>query len=153
MKTIEKYLKDSGIKPSYQRIRILSYLMDKKNHPTVEMIHKELLHDIPTLSKTTVYNTLKQFVEKGITQIINIEDNETRYDADISTHGHFKCLNCNKVYDFRFGNNSLEISDIEDFDFLQTHLYIKGICKKCKYLLNTKNLKHGSFNREKSAFI
>ncbi|MCK4361325.1 MAG: transcriptional repressor [Bacteroidales bacterium] len=138
MKTIEKYLKDSGIKPSYQRIRILSYLMDKKNHPTVEMIHKELLHDIPTLSKTTVYNTLKQFVEKGITQIINIEDNETRYDADISTHGHFKCLNCNKVYDFRFGNNSLEISDIEDFDFLQTHLYIKGICKKCKYLLNTK---------------
>ena len=138
MKTIEKYLTDSGIKPSYQRIRILSYLMDKKNHPTVEMIHKELLHDIPTLSKTTVYNTLKQFVEKGITQIINIEDNETRYDADISTHGHFKCLNCNKVYDFRFDNNGLEISDIEDFDFLQTHLYIKGICKKCKYLLNTK---------------
>jgi Fur family peroxide stress response transcriptional regulator len=139
MKSIEKYLTDSGIKPSYQRIRILSYLMDKKNHPTVEMIHKELLHDIPTLSKTTVYNTLKQFVEKGITQIINIEDNETRYDADISTHGHFKCLNCNKVYDFRFDNKSLEISNIEDFDFIQTHLYIKGICKKCKYLLNTKN--------------
>ena len=139
MKTIEKYLTDSGIKPSYQRIRILSYLMNKKNHPTVEMIHKELLHDIPTLSKTTVYNTLKQFVEKGITQIINIEDNKTRYDADISTHGHFKCLNCNKVYDFRFDNKNLEISDIEDFDFLQTHLYIKGICKKFKYLLNNKN--------------
>ena len=132
MKTLEKYLTDSGIKPSYQRIRILSYLMDKKNHPTVEMIHKELLRDIPTLSKTTVYNTLKQFVKKGITQIINIEDNETRYDADISTHGHFKCLNCNKVYDFRFDNKSLEISDIEDFDFLQTHLYIKGICDKCQ---------------------
>lgn len=139
MKTIEKHLTDSGIKPSYQRIRILSYLMEKKNHPTVEMIHKELIYDIPTLSKTTVYNTLKQFVEKGITQIINIEDNETRYDADISTHGHFKCIKCNKVYDFRFDNNNLEINDLEDFEFLQTHLYIKGICKKCKYLLNTKN--------------
>ena len=139
MKTIEKHLTDSGIKPSYQRIRILSYLMEKKNHPTVEMIHKELVYDIPTLSKTTVYNTLKQFVEKGITQIINIEDNETRYDADISTHGHFKCIKCNKVYDFRFDNNNLEINDLEDFEFLQTHLYIKGICKKCKYLLNTKN--------------
>jgi Fur family peroxide stress response transcriptional regulator len=139
MKTIEKHLTDSGIKPSYQRIRIFSYLIEKKNHPTVEMIHKELIYDIPTLSKTTVYNTLKQFVEKGITQIINIEDNETRYDADISTHGHFKCIKCNKVYDFRFDNNNLEINDLEDFEFLQTHLYIKGICKKCKYLLNTKN--------------
>ena len=139
MKTIEKHLTDSGIKPSYQRIRILSYLMEKKNHPTVETIHKELVNDIPTLSKTTVYNTLKQFVEKGITQIINIEDNKTRYDADVSTHGHFKCIKCNKVYDFRFDNNNLEINDLEDFDFLQTHLYIKGICKKCKYLINTKN--------------
>jgi len=141
MKIIKKHLIDSGIKPSYQRIRILSYLINKKNHPTVEKIHKELLHDIPTLSKTTVYNTLKQFVEKGITQIINIEDNETRYDADISTHGHFKCEKCGIVYDFRFNNKSLEISDIEDFDFLQTHLYIKGICKECKYLLNSKNSK------------
>ncbi len=139
MKTIEKYLTDSGIKPSYQRIRILSYLLNNKNHPTVEMIHKELIHDIPTLSKTTVYNTLKQFVEKGITQIINIEDNETRYDADISTHGHFKCIKCNKVFDFHFDNKNFEINDLEDFEFLQTHLYIKGICKTCKYLINTKN--------------
>ncbi|MBI9037609.1 MAG: transcriptional repressor [Bacteroidales bacterium] len=139
MKTISKHLTDSGIKPSYQRIRILTYLMENKNHPTVEMIHKELVNEIPTLSKTTVYNTLKQFVEKGITQVINIEDNETRYDADISTHGHFKCLKCNKVYDFKFDNKNLEVSDIEDFDFFQTHLYIKGICKNCKYLLNIKN--------------
>jgi len=139
MKTINKHLTDSGIKPSYQRIRILRYLMENKNHPTVEMIHKELVNEIPTLSKTTVYNTLKQFVEKGITQVINIEDNETRYDADISTHGHFKCLKCNKVYDFKFDSKNLEVSDIEDFDFFQTHLYIKGICKNCKYLLNIKN--------------
>ena len=139
MKTIEKLLSDSGIKPSYQRIRILTYLVGHKNHPTVEMIHKELVSEIPTLSKTTIYNTLKQFVEKGITQIINIEDNETRYDADISTHGHFKCLKCNKVFDFKFDDENLEISDMEDFEFLQTHLYIKGICKNCKYLLKTKN--------------
>ena len=32
------------------------------NHPTVETIYKELIDEIPTLSKTTVYNTLKQFV-------------------------------------------------------------------------------------------
>ena len=53
---IAQYLNDHSIKPSYQRVRILKYLVEKRNHPTVEMIHKELVSDIPTLSKTTVYN-------------------------------------------------------------------------------------------------
>ncbi len=127
-----EYLKQHRVKPSFQRIKIFDYLITKKNHPTADIIYKELVNEIPTLSKTTVYNTLKLFVEKEITQIINIEDNETRFDADISTHGHFKCLNCNTIYDFSFDDKNINIFDIEGFDKIQTHLYIKGICKTCK---------------------
>ena len=132
IKNIVEYLKINKIRPSVHRVKIFEYLYTKMNHPTVESIHKELLSEIPALSKTTVYNTLKQFVEKGIVQIINIEDNETRYDADTSTHGHFKCLKCGMLYDFSFDNNNIEISGIENFDIHQTHLYIKGICEKCR---------------------
>lgn len=129
---IGEYLIKHNIKPSIQRIKVLDYLYTERNHPTVEKIYKELIDEIPTLSKTTIYNTLKQFVEKGIVQIINIEDNETRYDADTSTHGHFKCMKCGMVYDFTFNNSSIDISGIENFDINQMHLYIKGICSKCK---------------------
>ena len=132
IKNMAEYLNANNIRPSVHRIKIFEYLYTKRNHPTVENIHKGLINVIPALSKTTVYNTLKQFVEKGIVQIINIEDNETRYDADISTHGHFKCLKCGIVYDFPFDNTNLGIKDIENFDIHQTHLYIKGICNKCK---------------------
>lgn len=58
------YLKEHGIKPSYQRMKVFQYLVDNHNHPTVDMIYKALCPEIPTLSKTTVYNTLNLFVEK-----------------------------------------------------------------------------------------
>jgi len=132
IQNINNYLTEAGIKPSYQRIKIFEYLIKNMNHPTVDMIHKNLILDIPTLSKTTVYNTLRFFVDKGITQIINIEDNETRYDADTSTHGHFKCIKCGNIYDFSFDNKNLNIKQIENFEIKQIHLYIKGICENCK---------------------
>ena len=53
-----------SIKPSFQRILILKYLIEMKNHPSVEIIFKHLMNDIPTLSKTTVYNTLNLFSKK-----------------------------------------------------------------------------------------
>ena len=132
IQNIGEYLKHAEIRPSLLRIKIYNYLYENKNHPTVDMIYQDLSPEIPTLSKTTVYNTLKLFVEKNITQIINIEDNETRYDADISTHGHFKCLNCGGIYDFSFNNSELKIEKLKNFEINQIHLYIKGVCKNCR---------------------
>lgn len=126
---IDEYLKSNDVKPSYQRIKILEYLIQNKNHPTVDMIYQELVNRIPTLSKTTVYNTLKLFVDKKIVALINIEDNETRYDVDTTFHGHFKCKKCNEVYDIKTEMPILK--DMDDFQIDEYHLYLKGICKKC----------------------
>ena len=139
IQNIKNYLTGAEIKPSYQRIKVFEYLIENMNHPTVDMIYKDLSPFIPTLSKTTVYNTLKLFVDKGITQIINIEDNETRYDADTSTHGHFKCIKCGKIFDFSFDKSNLNIKQIKNFEINQTHLYLKGICENCKNLKYNNN--------------
>ena len=57
------YLISYNIKPSVQRIAIMDYLLAHKTHPSIDEIYLALCKDIPTLSKTTVYNTLKLFVE------------------------------------------------------------------------------------------
>lgn len=132
IENIGDYLKQHDLKPSYQRIRIFKYLLNNKNHPTVDMIYKELVGETPTLSKTTVYNTLKLFSEKGIVLIINIEDNETRYDADTSLHGHFKCVVCSNVHDFLINKTDLSLKNIDDFEIDETHIYLKGKCNDCK---------------------
>ncbi|MBN2899663.1 MAG: transcriptional repressor [Clostridia bacterium] len=128
---VGEFLKSNDIKPSYQRMRIFEYLLGSKDHPTVDMIYKELIGEIPTLSKTTVYNTLNLFVEHGIVSRITIEENETRYDADTAVHGHFKCEKCEKVLDFVTDLSVLNIQDIKEFQINQQHLYFRGICSDC----------------------
>ena len=73
---VGEYLKKHDIKPSFQRMRIFEYLLMHPVHPTVDEIYKSLVTEIPTLSKTTVYNTLDLFIEKRIVQMITIEENE-----------------------------------------------------------------------------
>ena len=68
---IGNYLKEHNIKPSYQRMKIFQYLLDNHNHPTVDTIYKALCTEIPTLSKTTVYNTLNLFIQQNTTVITN----------------------------------------------------------------------------------
>lgn len=131
IKNQENYLREHEIKPSLLRLKIFDFLVKSKQHPSVDMIYKTLSPEIPTLSKTTVYNTLKVFEEKGIVLVVNIEDKEARYDADINFHGHFKCESCGDLYDFPVEPNA-EISDvIKGFLINETHYYLKGTCLKC----------------------
>lgn len=131
IENVGEYLKNSGIKPSYQRIRIFQYLVENRNHPTVDMIYKALCSEIPTLSKTTVYNTLNLFTEKKIVNVIVIEENETRYDSIMDVHGHFKCEKCGKIFDVNIAKELIEEKELREFDIKEQHYYFKGICKDC----------------------
>jgi len=125
------YLKQHGIKPSLQRIKIYEYLSKNKNHPTVEKIYNDLIKEMPTLSKTTVYNTFSLFMKNNIVTMITIEENETRYDADTKFHGHFKCTDCGEVYDFEIEDIKLQDGTLKGFQIDEKHLYFKGKCKSC----------------------
>ena len=130
---IYDFLQSHLIKPSMQRIKIFEYLITYRSHPTVDEIYNVLHPEIPSLSKTTVYNTLKLFVEKKVAIPILIEENEIRYDADTSLHGHFKCIDCNKIFDFLISKEERDnLPSIKDFDITEHHIYLKGSCDKCK---------------------
>lgn len=131
MKDLEKELKNRNINLSYQRLKILEYLNQNHCHPTVDQIYKGLHEIIPTLSKTTVYNTLKKLVEEDLVRVINIEDNETRYDINTENHGHFKCDNCGTIFDFSINMDSLVCVELEDFRVFDKNVYFKGICPQC----------------------
>lgn len=121
-----------GIKPSLQRIAILRYLDSHRTHPTADMIFSDLSPEMPTLSKMTVYNTLKLLVEKGIVQMITIDEKNVRYDADRSSHGHFKCKGCGCVYDVSFPiPDTCVVEGVGESTIDEVHLYFRGYCKKC----------------------
>lgn len=132
MKNISEYLKKNGIRPSNPRIKIYQYLITKKNHPSVDVIYQSLKEEMPCLSRTTVYNTLNIFLEGGVVRQVIVEDNEARYDADISVHGHFRCNECGKIYDFRIEEMKIDDKELKDFSIEEKHIYFRGKCPNCK---------------------
>jgi Fe2+ or Zn2+ uptake regulation protein len=133
---MRKELKKRNINLSYQRLKVLEYLAQNQCHPTVDRIFTDLQKDISTLSKTTVYNTLRILVEAGLVRVITIEDNETRYDINIENHGHFKCVNCGTIYNFRIDIDSLSSADLSNFKINDKNVYFKGICPRCLSNIN-----------------
>ncbi|HBV68725.1 MAG TPA: transcriptional repressor [Clostridiales bacterium] len=125
-------LKNRNIRLSHQRLKVLEYLTQNYTHPTADQIYNGLHREVPTLSKTTVYNTLNSLAEAGLVRTINIEDNEIRYDVSTDDHGHFKCKSCGKIYDFKVDINSIEATDLNDFEINDKNVYFKGICPQCQ---------------------
>lgn len=133
MKTniLNQHLIDNNIKPLTKRLLIYNYLVSHRNHPTVETIYKDLIPNCPTLSKTTIYNTLNLFLENNLVQALHIEGTQLRYDADVESHGHFKCETCKKVYDFEVDKSSYPEVSLEGFAVLQKQYTVIGKCKAC----------------------
>lgn len=131
IKEIEQFLRIHGIRPSHHRIRVYHYLVEKRNHPSVDVIYQELVREIPTLSKTTVYSTLELFLEKGVVSLITIDENERRYDADTSLHGHFRCNTCGRIFDVRLNTGIGDLNGMDDFEISESHIYFKGLCPEC----------------------
>nr|MBP9561759.1 transcriptional repressor [Syntrophorhabdaceae bacterium] len=99
METILEKLQQNNIQPSFQRIKILEILDRKREHMNVNLIYEELIKEIPTISKTTIYNALKTFVEKGIVQCLTITPEEVRYDLETTPHHHLLCKRCGRIID------------------------------------------------------
>lgn len=134
MEEIVERLQKHNIKPSLQRIAIMKYLMEHRTHPTVDEIYTALSPTIPTLSKTTVYNTLKILSTQGAAQTLTIDERNTCYDADTSPHAHFLCKRCGKIFDLPYNDNVKQVidTDIVGYEVQEIHYYYKGICKQCK---------------------
>ena len=129
-----EYLLSYHIKPSVQRIAIMDYLLKHHTHPCIDEIYMALCPDIPTLSKTTVYNTLKLFVEHGAARMLTIDERNVCFDGDTSVHAHFQCKVCGKITDI-----PLSLEEPEDMKHLrekgyqieEIHRYYKGVCPNC----------------------
>jgi len=125
------HLTENNIKPSIQRMKIYEYLYNNKMHPTVDKIYNSLSNEMPTLSKTTVYNTLNLFVDNGVASTVTIEDNEVRYDVTIEEHAHFKCNDCGNIYDIQMDLSQAKFMKLNGFEIDKTDVYLNGKCKKC----------------------
>lgn len=133
---LKQEVAQKGLNLSHQRLKVFEYLHMNRCHPTADEIFGNLKKDIPTLSKTTVYNTLRLLVSAKLVRMINIEDNEIRYDIETENHGHFKCQSCGTIYNFGINTDLLKSDELNGFKVDDKNVYFKGTCSRCLLNIN-----------------
>lgn len=126
-----KLLKDNTIKITPQRLEILRYLDEHHTHPTADNIYSALKTKSPSLSKTTVYNSLETLKKHKIIQSITISGSESRYDIYKELHHHFLCESCGTIIDIEIACPNINKIVKGGHHVDEVHGYFKGICKTC----------------------
>ncbi len=105
MSILDKYIKklrDSGLRPTKQRIKICEVLFetDKTFHFTVNDLTKKVhLQTDNKISVATVYNTVHAFEKKGYLKQIPINSSQTYFDTNTTAHHHFYDVKAEKLID------------------------------------------------------
>jgi Fur family transcriptional regulator, peroxide stress response regulator len=125
-------LKGHSIKVTSQRLEILRYLDEHRTHPTVEQIYHALKGKHPSLSKTTVYNSLETLKNNNLIQTIAICGSTQQYDIKHELHHHFLCTQCGALIDIDITCPNIKkiVKGGHKVDEVQG--YFKGICKDCQ---------------------
>jgi len=127
-----KLLKDNSLKITPQRLEILKFLDEHRTHPTVDEIYSSLKVNNPSLSKTTVYNSVETLRDHDLILSITISGSELRYDYKHDLHHHFLCKKCGKIIDIDIACPNIDKIINDGYHITEVHGYFKGICKDCR---------------------
>lgn len=129
---LKEQLINAGIRPSVQRLAIFEYVKKSCQHPTAEVVYDALCDELGSLSLTTVYNTLKLFVDAGLISMLTIDDTFRCFDGNRCHHAHFRCNSCGKIVDLEMKDDFLSLVEgIDSYEITDAQLYLKGVCPEC----------------------
>jgi Fur family transcriptional regulator, iron response regulator len=94
-------LERAGVRPTSQRVRIAQILLAEPRHLTADQILESLRQSQGRVSKATVYNTLKLFVDQGLARQIHADPERCVYDSLMTPHHHFQDLDTGEMFDIR----------------------------------------------------
>lgn len=95
-----RQLKGAGLRPTRQRLSILSMLLDTApRHVTAEELFQEVRQAGIPVSLATIYNTLNQFTQAGLMGEVVVGSGQSYFDTDPSSHCHYFDKSTGEIYD------------------------------------------------------
>ena len=118
---------------SKQRSKILEVLRGTETHPTAEWIFDNVRRTVPNISLGTVYRNLNQLADGHSIQRI-YDDGFVRYDANMTRHDHFRCGQCQQIFDIDIPLEGVEefIARDKRFSTNDYSIEIIGECSECQ---------------------
>jgi Fur family transcriptional regulator, stress-responsive regulator len=125
----------NGYRITPQRRAIFELLSGDESHPTAESVFQRALAVLPDISRTTVYNTMKELAELGeLVSLDELSEEGLRYDTDTGDHQHLFCLKCNILLDLReeFPGMDLSPEEVSGFRIVRRQVTFYGYCPDCQ---------------------
>jgi Fe2+ or Zn2+ uptake regulation protein len=92
-------LRAQGIQATPQRLAVADYVLTTTAHPSAEEVWTRVRRSCPTVSRATVYNTLKLFAEKGLIKARCMREGALLFDGCVEPHHHFIDDETGRLYD------------------------------------------------------
>tara|TARA_Y100001970_G_scaffold260391_1_gene342429 strand:- start:175 stop:591 length:417 start_codon:yes stop_codon:yes gene_type:complete len=105
-----KRLRDSGLRPTKQRLAICKVLFDRKEtfHFTIEKLKKIIEKGSKKkIAVATLYNTVHAFKAKGYLREIPLKGNKNFFDTNTKHHHHFYDEDMSQLVDIEDKNISI----------------------------------------------
>jgi Fur family ferric uptake transcriptional regulator len=125
-----------GVRPTRQRVVVLTELMGERNDVTAQELHERLRARGERLGLATVYRTLGLLADEGVIDALSHHPGELCYRwCGEGHHHHLVCSSCHQVVE-------LEDCELEpwleriagEHDFVTTghRLEVSGLCAGCR---------------------
>jgi Fur family peroxide stress response transcriptional regulator len=153
LERFDAVIRAAGVKRTPQRLEIYREAARTADHPSLEMIHRNVRKRMPTISLDTVYRTLSLLRELGLVRTVSPHPDRVRFDANLSPHHHFVCTACGLTRDFHDpALDALSIpSSARAFGSVESaQLEVRGQCQACaggKKAATTGTRSHRLINR------
>lgn len=131
-----EYLRDRGLKYTYERQVLLQAVMRHDGHFEAEELLLRLRQQGLRVAKATIYRTLPLLVNCGIVKQVQLSNKQTHYEHTYGQdpHDHMICRRCGRIIEFDSEDVMrlrTMISARHSFYALSHRLAITGLCEAC----------------------
>ena len=101
-------------------------------HRTADELLAHAKELMPTISRATVYNNLKELSKEGLIRKISGEDGADVYDSSPVLHGHLICSVCHSIKDVSTPCLFDELQEMVGERIESYELKLRYVCDKCR---------------------
>lgn len=126
--------RENGLKITPQRRAVFEEVLKAREHPSADLVYRKLKKTFPNISLDTVNRTLLTFSEIGIIGVVEGYGQPKRFDPNIESHHHFRCVRCNSIIDFydkSYDDMKVPKDILKKFTVLNKKVVLEGLCDKC----------------------
>jgi Fur family ferric uptake transcriptional regulator len=130
-------LRTHGLQVTAQRLAVLR-AVDSCPHITANGVAEAVRHEIGTISRQSVYDTLAVLVDNGMIRRIQPAGSATRYEGRVGdNHHHLVCRSCDRVVDVDCAVGEapcLTPDDEHGFALDEAEVVYWGLCGDCRHV-------------------